>query len=76
MDLTIVHMVLVHKRVVLCLDALMLAHTFIVVFVPRVGMVFPLEVSILTLCRVALTVHAFPVVVHVPLPQMVSFKGL
>jgi hypothetical protein len=49
MDLTIAHMILVHERVVLCLDALMLTHALIVVFVPRVGMVFLLEVSILTL---------------------------
>jgi hypothetical protein len=75
-DLTIAHMVLVHERVVLCLDALMSTHAFIVAFVPRVGMVFPLEVSILTLSRVALTVHTFPVVVHIPLAQMVRCKGL
>jgi hypothetical protein len=75
MDLTIAHMVLVHKRVVLCLDALMLTHALIMVFVPCIGMVFLLEVSILTLSRVALTVHAFPVVVHVPLAQMVRCKG-
>jgi hypothetical protein len=37
MDLTITHMVLVHERVVLCLDALVLTHALIVVFVPRVG---------------------------------------
>jgi hypothetical protein len=43
---------------------------------PRVGMVFPLEVHILTLSRVALTVHTFPIVVHVPLTQMVRCKGL
>jgi hypothetical protein len=49
MDLTLAHMVLVHERVALCLDTLVLTHTLIVVFVPRVGMVFPLEVSILTL---------------------------
>jgi hypothetical protein len=49
MDLTITHMVLVHETMVLCLDALMSTHALIVVFVPYVGMVFPLEVSILTL---------------------------
>jgi hypothetical protein len=49
MDLTIAHKVLVHERVVLCLDALVMTHSFIVVFVPHIGMVFPLEVSILTL---------------------------
>jgi hypothetical protein len=76
MDLTIAHMILIHERVVLCLDALMLTHALIVVFVPRVGMVFLLEVSILTLSWVALTVHAFPVMVHVLLAQMVRCKGL
>jgi hypothetical protein len=35
--------------VVLFQDALVLTHALIVVFVPHVGMVFPLEVSILTL---------------------------
>jgi hypothetical protein len=49
MDLTIAHVVLVHKRVVLCLDALVSTDTFIMVFIPRVGMVFPLEVFIPTL---------------------------
>jgi hypothetical protein len=76
MDLTITHMVFVHERVVLCLDALMSTHALIVVFIPHVGMVFPLEVSILTLSRVALMVHTFPAVVHVPLAQMVRCKGL
>jgi hypothetical protein len=42
-------MVLVHEIVVLCLDALVLTHTLIVVFTPRVGIVFLLEVAILTL---------------------------
>jgi hypothetical protein len=34
MDLTIAHMVLVHKRIALCLDALVTAHVLIVVIVP------------------------------------------
>jgi hypothetical protein len=34
MDLTIAHMVLVHERVVLCLDALVSTHALIVVFAP------------------------------------------
>jgi hypothetical protein len=76
MDLTISHMVLVHERVVLCLDALVSTHALIVVFIPHVGMIFPLEVFILTLSRVALTVHAFPIMIHVPLAQMVRCKGL
>jgi hypothetical protein len=46
----------------------------ITVFIPRIGIIFPLEVSILTLSRVALTVHAFPVVVHVPFAQIVRCK--
>jgi hypothetical protein len=75
-DLTIAHMVLIHERVVLCLDTLMWTHAFIVLFVPRVGTVFPQEVSIFTLSRVTLTVHTFPVVVHIPLTQMVRCKGL
>jgi hypothetical protein len=49
MDLTITYMVLVNETVVLCRDALVLTHTLIVVFVPCVGMVFLLEVSILSL---------------------------
>jgi hypothetical protein len=76
MDLATTHMVLVHEIVVLCLDVLVLTHTLIVVFVPRVGMIFPLEVSILTLSRVALMVHIFPIMIHVPLTQMVRCKGL
>jgi hypothetical protein len=76
MSLTIAQMVLVHERVVLCLDALVSTHTLIVVFDPHEGMVFPLEVSILTLSRVALMVHAFPIMIHVPLAQMVRRKGL
>jgi hypothetical protein len=76
MDLMISHMVLVHERISLCLDALVMAHVLIVVIVPCVAMVFLLEVPILTLSQVALTVHAFSVVVHVPLAQMVRCKEL
>jgi hypothetical protein len=76
MDITITHMVLVHERVILCLDALVSTHVLIMVFIPCVGMVFPLGVFILILSRVALTVHTFPIVVHVPLTQMVRCKGL
>jgi hypothetical protein len=43
MDLTIAHMVLVHERIALRLDALVMAHVLIVVIVSRVGLVFPLE---------------------------------
>jgi hypothetical protein len=76
MDLIIAHMVFVHERVVLCLDALVLTHALIVVFIPHVGMAFPLQVSIVTSSRVALMVHAFPIIVHIPLTQMVRCKGL
>jgi hypothetical protein len=43
MDLTIAHMVLVHERTALSLDALVMAYVLIVVTVSRVGLVFPLE---------------------------------
>jgi hypothetical protein len=46
MYLTIAHMVLVHEWIALCLDALVMTHVLIV---PHVGMVFPLEVPILSL---------------------------
>jgi hypothetical protein len=42
-DPTIAHMVLVHERTALSLDALVMAHVLIVVTVFRVGLVFPLE---------------------------------
>jgi hypothetical protein len=45
MDLTITHMVLVHKRIALYIDALVMTHVLIVVIVSRIGMVFLLEVS-------------------------------
>jgi hypothetical protein len=48
-DLTITHMVLVHERTTLCLNALVTAHVFIVVIISRVGMVFLLEGLTLTL---------------------------
>jgi hypothetical protein len=43
MDLTIAHMVLVHERTVLSLDALVTHHVLIVVTVSHIGLVFPLE---------------------------------
>jgi hypothetical protein len=76
MDLTIAHMVLVHERTVLSLDALVVAHVLIVVTVSCVGLVFPLEGPSSTLSRDTWTVHAFPIVVHVPLDQVVKCKGL
>jgi hypothetical protein len=76
MDLIIAHMVLVHERTALCLDALDTAHVLIVVIVSCVGLVFPLEGPFPTLSRDTWTVHALPIVVHVPLSQVVRCKGL
>jgi hypothetical protein len=76
MDLTMAHMVLVHKRTALSLDALVMTHVLVVVIVSHVGLVFLLEGPSPTLSRDTWTVHAFPVVVHVPLDQVVRCKGL
>ena len=76
MDLTIAHMVLVHERTALSLDALVTAHVLIVVIVSRIGLVLLLEGPSPTLSRDTWTVHVFPVVVHVPLGQVVRGKGL
>jgi hypothetical protein len=75
MDPTIAHMVLVHERTALSLDALVTTHVLIMVIVFRVGLVFPLEGSFSILSRDTWTVHAFPVMVHVPLDQVVRCKG-
>jgi hypothetical protein len=48
-DLTIAHMILVHERIALCLNALVTTHVLIVVIVPRIGPVFLLELLKLTL---------------------------
>jgi hypothetical protein len=76
MDLTITHMVLVHERIALCLDTLVTAHVLIVVIIPRVGTVFLLEGLRLALSQDTWTVHVFPIVVDVPLTQMVRCKRL
>jgi hypothetical protein len=76
MDLTIAHMVLVHERTTLCLDALVMTHVLIVVIISRMGPVFLLEGFTLTLSRDTWTVHIFPVVTHIPLGQMVRYEGL
>jgi hypothetical protein len=76
MDPTIAHMVLVHERTALSLYALVTAHVLVVLIVSRVGLVFPLEGPSPTLSRDTWTVHAFPVVVHIPLDQVVRCKGL
>jgi hypothetical protein len=76
MDPTIAHMVLVHERTALSLDALVTVHVLVVVTVSHVGLVFPLDGPFPTLSRNTWTVHAFPVVVHVPVDQVVRYKGL
>jgi hypothetical protein len=72
MDLTIAHMILVHERTTLCLDAFDTAHALIMVIVSRVGLVFLLELLTLTLSPDTETIHVFSIVVHVPLDQVVS----
>jgi hypothetical protein len=76
MDLTIAHMVLVYERTALSLDALVTAHVLVVVIVSHVSLVFPLEGPSLTLSRDTWTIHTFPIMVHVPLNQVVRCKGL
>jgi hypothetical protein len=70
MDLAIAHMVLIHERTALSLDALVTVHVLIVVTIFHVGLVFLLEGPFPTVSRDIWTVHAFPVVVHVPLGQV------
>jgi hypothetical protein len=71
MNLTIVHMVLVHERAALCLDALDTDHVFIMVIIFHVGLVSLLELLTVTLSLDIRMVHVFPVVVHVPMDQVV-----
>jgi hypothetical protein len=74
MDLIITHMVLVHERTDLCIDALVTAHALIVVIVPRVGPVFLHDGFTPILSQDTWTVHVFPVVILVPLIQIVICK--
>jgi hypothetical protein len=76
MDLTIARMILVHERIALCLNTLVTARVLIVVIVPRVGTVFVLDGLTLALSPDTWTTHIFPVMVHVPLAQMVRCKRL
>jgi hypothetical protein len=76
MDPIIAHMFLVHERTALSLDALVTAHILIIVIVSHVGLVFLLEGHSPTLSRDTWTDHAFPIVVHIPLNQVVRCKGL
>jgi hypothetical protein len=72
MDLAIVHMVVVHERTTLSLNTLVTAHVLIVVIISRVGPIFLLEDLRLTLSPNTWTVHVSPVVVPIPLGQMVK----
>jgi hypothetical protein len=74
-DPIIAHMVLVHERTALSLDALVTTHVLIVVTVSCVGLIFPLEGPFPTLSQDTWMVHTFPVMVHVPLNQVVRCKG-
>jgi hypothetical protein len=67
MNLTIAHMVLVHERTAMCLDALDTPHILIVMIVSRIGLIFPLEGPSPTLSRDTWMTHAFSIVVHIPL---------
>jgi hypothetical protein len=69
-------MILVYERTALSLDALVMAHILVVVIVFHIGLVFLLEAPTSTLSRDTWMVHVFPVVVHVPLDQVVRCKGL
>jgi flagellar biosynthesis protein FlhB len=76
MDLIIAHMVLVHERTALSLDALVTTHVLVMVIVSHVGLIFLLESPSPTLSRDTWTVHAFPAMVYIPLDQVVRCKGL
>jgi hypothetical protein len=76
MNLTITHIVFVHERTNLWLDALVTSHVLIIVIVSRVGPVFLLEGLALTLSRDTWTVHVFPIMACVPLDQMMRCKVL
>jgi hypothetical protein len=76
MDLTITHMVLVHERTALSLDALVTAHVLVVVIVSHVCLVFLLEGPTPTFSRDTWMVHVFPIVVHIPLDEVMRCKVL
>jgi hypothetical protein len=76
MNLTIAHMVLVHERTTLRLDALVMVHILSVVIISRIGVVFLLKGLTPALSPDTWMVHIFPVVVHIPLVQTVRCKRL
>jgi hypothetical protein len=67
---------LVHERTALSLDALVMGHILIVVIVSRIDLVFLQDSFTPVLSRDTWTVHIFPIVVLVPLVQMVMYKRL
>jgi uncharacterized protein YjeT (DUF2065 family) len=71
MNLTITYILVVHDRIALSLEALVTTHVLIMVIVFHVGLIFLLEGLTLTLSPDTWMVHVFPVLVHVPLDQMV-----
>jgi hypothetical protein len=60
----------VHERTTLCLGALVTVHVLIVAIVSHVGPVFLLEDLRLTQSLDTWMVHVFPIMVHVPLGQV------
>jgi hypothetical protein len=72
MDLIIAHMLLVHERTTLYLDALIMTHVLIVVIVSRIGPVFLLEGLALSLSQDTWTIHVFLIVALIPLGQVVN----
>jgi hypothetical protein len=73
MDLIIAHMILIHERTALCLDALVTAYVLIVMIICYVGLVFLLECLTLTLGPDTWTIHVFPIVILIPLGQVVNY---
>jgi uncharacterized protein YjeT (DUF2065 family) len=73
MDLTIAHIILVHERTTLRLDTLVMTHVLIVVIIFCIGLIFLLEGLTLTLSPDTWTVHIFPIMVNIPLDQMVRY---
>jgi hypothetical protein len=74
MDLTISHMVLVNKRIALCLDTLVMAHAHIMVIVSHIGPNFLMEGLTSSLSLDTWMVHVIPIVVLVPLVQRLMCK--
>jgi hypothetical protein len=76
MGLTIAHMIFMHVRTALSIEALVTAHVLVVVIISRVALVFLLEGPSPTLSQDTWTIHVFPIMIHVPLDQVVRCKEL